>query len=98
MSRRILTVEEAISLLPDGESVHTFINGGFGLMGADWNREEIIDRIRGAERREITGPMARGMGHGLVLYPTNAKYQSDLLFVETDKARLDEFDPPEEDT
>lgn len=98
MKKRFLSAEEAISLLPDGESVHTVINGGFGLLGADWNREDIIDKIRGAERREITGPMARGMGHGLALYPPNAKYQSDLLFVETDKARLDEFDPPEEDT
>lgn len=97
MEKRFLSAEEAIILLPDGESVHTFINDCYGLVGADWNRQDIIDKIHGAERREITGPMARGMGHGLALYPPNAKYQSDLLFVETDKARLDEFDPPEED-
>ena len=97
MKKRILTAEEAISILPDGDSVHTFVNGGFGLMGADLDREDIIDKIRGSDRREVTGPMARGMNHGRVLYPPNTKYQSDLLFVETDKKRLDEIDPPEEE-
>ena len=91
--RKELTKEEAIGLLPDGELVHTFINGGFGLVGADWTREDIIDKINTAGRTELTGPMARGTGHGLVIFPPNAKYQSDLLFVETDMEKLEKFDP-----
>lgn len=91
--KKELTKEEAIGLLPDGELVHVFINGVFGLVGADWNREDIIDKINTADRTELTGPMARGTGHGLVIFPPNAKYQSDLLFVETEMEKLEEFDP-----
>jgi hypothetical protein len=90
--RRYITPDEAISLLPDGDEIHTFIDSGC-LIGADWSREEIIDKISSSDVREITGPAARGMGHGLVVYNKSAKYQSDLLFIETDKARLDAFDP-----
>lgn len=90
--RRYITPDEAISLLPDGDEIHTFIDNGW-LIGADWSREEIIDKISSSDVREITGPGARGMGHGLVVYNKSAKYQSDLLFIETDKSRLDAFDP-----
>lgn len=89
--RRFLTVDEAISILPDGDSIHTFRDAAV-MIGADWNRKDIIDAIQKSERREITGPGARGIGHGLALYPKNAKYHSDILFVETDKKRLDELD------
>ena len=92
--RRYLTVEEAISILPDGDSIHT-IRDAAVLIGADWGREAIIEEIQKSERREITGPGARGTGHGLALYPPNAKYNSDILFVETDKKRLDELDGEE---
>lgn len=91
--KRYLTAEEAISILPDGDEIHTQIQKGMMFIGADWSREDIIDKIQKSEIREITGPVARGMGHGLVLYNRDAKYQSDLLFVETDAARLDAFDP-----
>lgn len=33
-----ITAEQAISVLPDGDSVHTFYNPGFGLVGADWSK------------------------------------------------------------
>lgn len=89
--RRFLTVDEAISILPDGDSIHTFRDAAV-MIGADWSRKDIIDAIQKSERREITGPGARGIGHGLALYPKNAKYHSDILFVETDKKRLDELD------
>lgn len=93
MERIILTADEAISLLPEGDEIHTTRQTGFMFIGADWSREDIIDAIQKSERREITGPVARSMGHGLALYPKNAKYQSDILFVQTCKAKLDEFDP-----
>ena len=94
--RRFLTADEAISLLPDGDEIHTTIQKGMMFIGADWSREDIIDKIQKSERIEITGPNARAMGHGLALYGKNAKYQSDILFVEMDKAKLDAFDPQEE--
>lgn len=94
--RRYVTAEEAIGLLPDGDEIHTQIQQGMMFVGADWSREDIIDKIKKSDIREITGPHARRMGHGLALYNNDAKWQSDILFVETDKERLDAFDPPED--
>ena len=94
--KRYLSVDEAVSILPDAEEIHTNIQKGMVFIGADWSREEIIDKIKKCQIRELTGPVARGMNHGLVLYNRDAKYQSDLLFVETDKAKLDAFDQPKE--
>ncbi len=94
--RRYVTAEEAISLLPDGDEIHTTIQKGMMFIGADWSREDSIDKIQKSDVREITGPHARAMGHGLALFNKDAKYQSDILFVETDKAKLDAFDPQEE--
>lgn len=65
MSRRYITYEEAVSLLPDGETVHTFINAAFGLMGADWSKEDILDKLNKSDVIEITGKMARGTSHGI---------------------------------
>ena len=92
--KRYLTVEEAISILPDGDSIHT-IRDAAVLICSDWGRKAIIEKIQKSERRAITGPAARSTGHGLALYPPNAKYHSDILFVETDKKRLDELDGEE---
>lgn len=93
---RFINADEAISLLPDGYEIHTIIQQGMMFIGGDWSREDILDKIQKSERIEVTGPNARAMGHGLALYDKNAKYQSDVLFVETDKAKLDAFDPQEE--
>lgn len=41
--KKELTKEEEIGLLPDGELVHVFIDCGFGLIGADWDREEVSE-------------------------------------------------------
>lgn len=94
--RRFLSVEEAIHVLPDGDEIHTLTQIGCVFIGSDWNREDIIDKIKKNEIREIAGPLARREGHGLVLYTKNAKYLSDVLFVETDMKKLDEIDTPEE--
>lgn len=97
MSRRYISYEEAISLLPDGETVHTFINSSFGLMGADWNKEDILDKLKKSDIIEMTGKMARGTGHGICAYSKTAKYQNEILFIETDKEKLESFDPREQE-
>lgn len=84
--RVFLTPEEAIAMLPEGEYVHTFRNPGGMLLGADWKRASVEQAIREADQREIAGGMAASMGHGLVLFPKGAEYQSELLFVETRKS------------
>ena len=86
--RTYITTEQAISVLPDGDTVHTFYNLGFGLVGADWSKEDITDRLRSSDIIELTGPTTRGMNHGICAYSKGAKYQSDILFIETDEARV----------
>ena len=83
-----ISAEQAISVLPDGESVHTFYNPGFGLVGADWSKNEVVDKLNKSDIIELTGPSARSMGHGMCAYNANTKYQSEILFVETDEGRL----------
>ena len=93
--KKYLTKEEAISVLPSGESIHTFYNPGFGLVGADWSREEIIDKIQKSDFIEVTGNIARGMNHGICAYDKSAKYQSEILFIETDESKLSVIDKGE---
>lgn len=83
-----ITTEQALSVLPDGDTVHTFCNPGFGLVGADWSKGDITDKLRSSDIIELTGPAARGMGHGICVYNKDTKWQSDILFVETDEDRL----------
>lgn len=83
-----ITIEQAISVLPDRDSVHTFYNPGFGLMGADWSRDDVVDKLRSSDIIELTGPAARGMGHGMCAYSKDTKRQSGILFIETDEERV----------
>lgn len=65
--RQLLSFDEAVQMLPDGDRIHTFRNAGFTLIGADWPRGKLLDTIKqyGAE---LSGPGATGMGHGMVLF------------------------------
>lgn len=92
MSKRYITYEEAASLLPDGDYVHTFYNNAFGLMGADWSKEEILDKLRKSEIIELTGYKARSMGHGMCAYNKDTEYHSDILFIQTDAEKLEKMD------
>ena len=96
MERRYITSEQAQALLPNTQSVHTFYNMPFGLFGADWSKEDVIDKLNNADKIEITGECARGMGHGLAVYNNDTKRQSEVLFIETNKEKLDKFDPIQE--
>lgn len=87
-----ITFEQAIKVLPDGESVHTFYNPRFGLVGADWDKNEVIDKLRKSDIIELTGEKARGTGHGICAYDKTTKYQDDILFIETDESLLSELE------
>jgi hypothetical protein len=65
--RVFLTPEQALAMLPEGEYVHTFRGGGGMMLGADWKREQVERAIRETDHRELAGPMATAMGHGLVI-------------------------------
>ena len=94
--RRYITAQEAISLLPDRDEIHTFYDEPFGLIGADWDRADVIQKITESDKIEITGEAARSLGHGIAVYNDDTKLQSEVLFVETDEEKLDAFDPVEE--
>lgn len=44
--KKYITAEQAIGILPDGDKIHTFYNPDFGLIGADWDRAAIIDKLQ----------------------------------------------------
>ena len=91
--KKYLTYEEAASLLPDEEGIHTFLNGSFGLIGADWSKEEIFELLKNPDTViELTGENARAMRHGMCAYRKGAKYQSDIVFIETDEEKLSAFE------
>ncbi len=72
-----LSPQELDALMPSGEYVHTFIQSGPILLGADWNRAEIL---KAAERgAELSGDQATAMKHGAVVWNEN----KEPVFIET---------------
>lgn len=89
MSRKFVTVEQGMSALPDGDIIHAFYNPGGALIGADWSRDDVQRAMERAEHIELAGESAKALGHGVAIIPRNAKYLSDVLFVETVAERPD---------
>jgi hypothetical protein len=72
-----LTFGEAVKLLPEGDSIHTFRNPRGGMiLGADWDRASLLEAMRESSHIQVTGAMAQSMGHGLAI---NA---DGVLFIE----------------
>lgn len=88
-----LTAAQAISVLPEGERVHTFLSGMM-LIGADWDRANVIKSLEGAKQIELTGKMARSMKHGICFWEPVGKKDKDgddlfrPVFIETDEEKL----------
>ena len=61
----LLTYDEAVALLPDGDEIHTVMEAGPTLIGADWDRKDVLTLLRESPRRDVTGPAAQKSGHGL---------------------------------
>lgn len=74
-----LTPDEAIALLPEGDEVHTFIQSGAMLIGADWPRGDVVELITARGGASRSGPMATSMSHGLVVERSGDR----PLFIET---------------
>ena len=73
--KEFVTYDQAVSMLPDGDDIHTFKNSGLALLGADWRRSQVLDFFREHEGEiELSGATATAMGHGL------AHEQSRLFF------------------
>lgn len=80
--RRMVPLDEAIRRIGDGEMIHTFMDAPFGLIGADHERERLIEQMRkyGVEN---AGEAASAMGHTLVIvrYPLDGS-RTTPLFIE----------------
>jgi hypothetical protein len=74
----LLSFDEAVALLPDGDRIHTFLDAGITLIGARWDREDVLALLRDTDRREVTGPSAQSFGHGLAAYR-----DGEPVFIET---------------
>jgi len=64
----LMSYDEAVALLPDGDRIHTFVNPAGILIGADWDRDGVLSLLRDADRREVSGPAAQSFGHGLAAW------------------------------
>ncbi len=66
--RIVLSKDQALSMLGDGDDIHTFRTPGMGIMlGSDWKRQSILDAIEDNEC-ELGGPMCQRMNHGLIIH------------------------------
>lgn len=72
-----LSLSDAVKMLPEGDTIHTFRSGRAMLIGADWSRIQIITAME-KFGVELSGPSATFMNHGLVL-----KDETGHLFIET---------------
>lgn len=81
----VLTPDEAISLLADGEIVHNFAQTSFALVGCDYDRAEAVEAIRTATSLEIGGPACKSLNHALAVHEKTGRY----TFFATDPARVE---------
>lgn len=75
--RKELTYDEALKLLPEGEEIHTFRSVPNMLIGADYQREPLLKKIKECGC-ELSGKIATATKHGIVLIDDNGP-----LFIET---------------
>lgn len=88
MAKKLITPEQAISFLHNEELIHTFRSAGGLLIGSDWRRDILIEKLNEyPDKIEIAGEMARKMNHGIAF-----EYNGHL-FIECDIEKLNEFDP-----
>ena len=62
----IISLDEAVKLLPEGDTIHTFRIGGAMIIGADWSRESIISAM-GKTDIHVAGEKAHALHHGLAI-------------------------------
>jgi len=89
----ILTADEAISLLPDGEYVHNYINNVANMfIGCDYTRDDAEKHIRESVACEIGGPHSKRMNHALIVWSTT----TDMSFFATDPERVEAMERAKE--
>lgn len=76
--RVTLTYDQAVALLPDGDTIHTYMDSGIALVGADWTRDSVL-KLLATGRPELSGPAATAMKHGIVAWRPDGEH----VFIET---------------
>ena len=79
MERVFIEYEKAIAMLPDGKDIHTFRSTYGMLMGADFERQKLLEKMKD-HKIELSGEMATAMHHGIVLID-----KTGPLFIETEQ-------------
>ena len=72
-----LDADQALSLIADGDDVHTFRSTGTALIGADWERSEIVEVLK-IYSPEFGGDQCRAMNHGIAV-----RDKASWLFIAT---------------
>ena len=86
-----LTPDQAESLLPHGERVHSFVNPPWGFVACDSSRKAVVRLIREARLLEIGGERAKRMRHALVVHAREGGcklFATDMERVEAMERRL----------
>lgn len=84
-NRFFLTGKQALDcLIIKDKQVHNFIQVGFGLVGADWDIQDVLECFDEANSIEIGGEQCRKLGHGIVVIKGGNVY-----FFEADNNKLD---------
>jgi hypothetical protein len=91
----IISADEAIGLLPDGDTIHNYANPASGLMlGVDYEREDAIRHFRNALSIEIGGDGCKAMMHPLVVWDSATHY----TFFEADMNKVAAFEATRQST
>lgn len=77
----VLSYEEALEMLPDKERIHTFVQPNVAILGADWDRSEVLKAFA-LYKVGLSGPQATKMGHGLVFWDGTRN-----VFIETSSTK-----------
>ena len=64
--RRVVSMSEALRRIGPAERIHTFRDAGLALVGADWDRADLIEAMM-TYGVEDSGPGASRMRHTLCL-------------------------------
>lgn len=82
----IITPDQAISLLVEGDTVHNYANPVAGMfVGVDFDRSDAEKHIREAIQCEIAGPGCKSMKHALAVWSSNDR----VTFFETDMEKVE---------
>lgn len=78
IDRTTLPFDEAIALIPEGDTIHTIRQFGASTLGADIPRAELMEKLKVAFLVKRAGAKSTRIGHGLALLD-----ERGWLFVET---------------